>query len=143
MTTYAPFPAASRIRASFALLEPRCDEFAARFFARLFATAPHLRPRREPVAAERCALLKQLFVNGLQRVTGHGGDLPSAADLGIRRPSGGVTNEHMDWMGAALLWTLGDLLGDDFTPELREAWTEFYVRIANELRDAVVRSAAA
>ncbi len=139
--TDVSFPAAPLIRASFAVLEPRCDEFATRFFDRLFAMAPHLRPRTEPDPASRCAMLKQLFAGGLERITGSHAVIPTAADLGIRRNSVGVTNEYMDWMGAALLWTLGQCLGDAFTPELREAWTEFYVRIADEMRDAVQRGA--
>ena len=37
-------------------------------------------------------------------------------------------------VGAALLWTIEQGLGDSFTPAVREAWSEAYLLIATLLR---------
>lgn len=39
-------------------------------------------------------------------------------------------------MQEALLWTLGQVLGEDFTPEVKEAWTICYDELAGEMKRA-------
>jgi hemoglobin-like flavoprotein len=41
-----------------------------------------------------------------------------------------VLPEHYNWVGQALLTTLGLGLGDKFTPEVKEAYTTVYVLVA-------------
>jgi hemoglobin-like flavoprotein len=48
---------------------------------------------------------------------------PYLVRLGARHVRYGVRPEHFDVVGAALLWTLEQGLGNRFTPEVREAWT--------------------
>ena len=40
-------------------------------------------------------------------------------------------------VGAALLWTLEKGLGDAYTPEVNEAWTEAYMMLAGVMVDAM------
>ena len=47
--------------------------------------------------------------------------IPAVQDLGRRHVGYGVKAEHYDTVGAALLDTLAKGLGDDFTPETKEA----------------------
>ena len=42
----------------------------------------------------------------------------------------GVKAEHYAPVGEALLWTLGQGLGDGFTPEVKQAWTTAYTTLA-------------
>ena len=51
-------------------------------------------------------------------------------DLGDRHVGYGALQAHFEAVEAALLWTLEQGLGPDFTPEVREAWTETYRVIA-------------
>ena len=46
--------------------------------------------------------------------------------LGRRHAGYGVRPEHYDTVGAALLWTLEQGLGDAFTDDVRAAWAEAY-----------------
>lgn len=55
------------------------------------------------------------------------GARPPIADLGKRHPGYGVTDTHYDSVGAALLWTLEQGLG--------EAWTAAYALLAGVMRD--------
>ncbi|KAJ1641372.1 globin-like protein [Pavlovales sp. CCMP2436] len=62
------------------------------------------------------------------------GDLPALVPilekLGKAHVPYGVLPEHYNWIGQALLTTLGLGLGDQFTPEVKEAYTVVYVLVA-------------
>jgi nitric oxide dioxygenase len=47
-------------------------------------------------------------------------------ELARRHVAYGVTPAHYEKVGAALIWTLEQGLGDGFTPETRAAWIETY-----------------
>jgi hypothetical protein len=70
-------------------------------------------------------------VSGLDRVDA---TLAAVAELGKRHGAYGFTDEHYDSVGAALLWTLEKGLGEQFTPELMEAWATVYGLLANTMK---------
>src|SRR6266446_5104789 len=55
-------------------------------------------------------------------------------DLGQRHVFYGVTLEHYSSVGRALIWTLEQGLGADFTPEVKEAWTTVYCLLADTMK---------
>lgn len=71
--------------------------------------------------------------------------VPAVEDLGRRHAGYGVTATHYEPVGAALLWTLEQGLGADFTPPVKAAWTETYLTVAGAMQKAAatVRSPAA
>ena len=54
----------------------------------------------------------------------------------------GVRHEHFDVVGAALLWTLEQGLGERFTPAVRDAWVAAWDVIAGAMRDGMRRAEA-
>ena len=62
--------------------------------------------------------------------------VPAIRDMAIRHVDYGVKPEDYDSVGTALLWTLEQGLGDDFTPDVKEAWTEVYGLVAGTMKDA-------
>ena len=52
--------------------------------------------------------------------------LGTVRDLARRHAGYGVREEHYATVGAALLWTLEQGLGEEFTPETRDAWAAAY-----------------
>ena len=64
--------------------------------------------------------------------------VPAVQALGTRHVSYGVEDEHYDTVGAALLWTLEQGLGGDFTPEVKDAWTEAYHLLTGLMKEAAV-----
>jgi len=48
----------------------------------------------------------------------------------------GSVFEHYDTVGAALLWTLENGLGQAWTPEVAAAWTELYELLSGIMRRA-------
>ena len=46
-----------------------------------------------------------------------------------------VKNEHYETVAGAFMWTLGQALGDSFTPELQDAWASAYVLLADTMKN--------
>jgi nitric oxide dioxygenase len=114
------------VQESFANLGHIHDEAARFFYARLFEIAPEIRPMfRHDIAGQRQKLMDTLgsVVRGLR-------DMPTllgvAGDLARRHVGYGVAPEHYAPVGQALIDTLEVALDDDFTPEIRAAWTAAY-----------------
>ncbi len=62
--------------------------------------------------------------------------VPVVQDLGRRHAGYGVQDNDYGTVAAALLWTLGQGLKDDFTPEVKEAWTAIYALLAETMVEA-------
>ena len=61
---------------------------------------------------------------------------PAIADLGRRHVAYGVTDAHYGTVGAALLWTLEQGLGDAWTADVKAAWVAAYTAISDVMRSA-------
>ena len=59
--------------------------------------------------------------------------LPAARSLATKHVSYGVRAEHYKPVGEALLWTLQQGLGSDFTPEVRDAWHAAYATLSGAM----------
>ena len=116
---------------------PIADVAARLFYGRLFKIDPSTRKLFAGVDLERQQ--KKLIgalsmtVGNLERVEAL---VPTLEDLGRRHVGYGVTSEHYDSVGAALLWTLSEGLGDRWNSEVEAAWTAAYTLIAGTMRGA-------
>ena len=132
------------IRTSWTAVEPIGDVAATLFYDRLFELDPALRRlfARTDMAQQKKVLFQTLavVVKSLDRLETL---VPAIEALGRRHAGYGVRAEHYDTVGAALLWTLGQGLGDAFTPELEAAWTDAYVTLASVMIEAADGEAAA
>lgn len=131
------------VQKSFAVIAPIADDAAVLFYQRLFEIDPSLKSLfRGDMTEQRRKLMQMLTaaVKGLQRVDRL---VPVLEDLGRRHIGYGVTDQHYDTVGAALLWTLEKGLGRAFTPEVQEAWTAVYGLLANTMRNAASKQLAA
>ena len=61
--------------------------------------------------------------------------VPVMRGLGQRHTGYGVRAQHYDTVGAALLTTLEQGLGEAFSPEVRAAWTEVYALVAQTMQE--------
>jgi nitric oxide dioxygenase len=114
------------VRESFAKIAPISEHAAALFYDRLFAIDPSTRPLfRGEMNRQRVKLMAAIgaVVRSLDSIETMLGDLRA---LAARHDRYGVREEHYAGVGAALLWTLEQRLGSDFTPEVREAWATLY-----------------
>ncbi len=102
------------------------DSFTTTFYGHLFEQDPSLRKLFKTDIHEQGQVLLRMLgiaVGGLD----HPDDLlPTLHDLGLHHAGYGVKPEHYVLFGAVLLRTLKEFLGEDFTPEVEQAWTAFY-----------------
>jgi hemoglobin-like flavoprotein len=132
------------IQDSFGKVAPISDQAAALFYGRLFEIAPEVKPLfRGDMAEQGRKLMATLavVVNGLGNLASI---LPAASALAKRHVDYGVKESHYEPVGSALLWTLERGLGDQWTPDLKAAWSSAYALLSQYMIDeAYGRSAAA
>lgn len=125
------------IRESWAAVEPIADTAASLFYGRLFELDPALERlfRRTDMDRQRKVLMQTLavVVKTLDRVDEL---LPAVEALGRRHAGYGVREAHYATVGAALLWTLEQGLGEAFTPAVHEAWATAYGTLASVMIEA-------
>ena len=110
------------------------DAFAARFYDRLFAAHPELRPmfHRHSAGAQH-----KMFAQKLTAIVDHidepqwlERELPALART---HDSYGVTAEMYAWVGDALIATVADACGDRWTPAAHDAWQAAYAAVASAM----------
>jgi len=62
--------------------------------------------------------------------------IPVLQDLAKRHDDYGVTPEHYQIVGEALIKTLGQGLGEDFTPDVQSSWTTIYAIMSDVMLSA-------
>jgi len=125
------------IRSTFAEVDRISQVFALTFYQRLFESDPRLRALFHTDIEEQSRKLMQ-FLRQLVESVDHPEDIvPALESLGRRHATYGVREEHYETVGAALLWTFGQVLGSGFTAEARAAWERLYVRVAEIMKRAV------
>jgi len=130
------------IQSSFQKVAPIADQAAALFYGRLFEIAPDVKPLFKSNIAEQGRKLMgtlAVVVRGLDNLEAI---VPVAQTLARRHVDYGVRAAHYAPVGAALIWTLEQGLGDDFTPEVRAAWAEAYTILSGVMIAAAEAPAA-
>lgn len=126
------------VQNSFELVKPIAETAADLFYGRLFELDPTLRPLfKDNLTEQKHNLMTTLafVVAGLNKPA----SLKTAVQqLGKRHVGYGVQPHHYQTVGAALLWTLGQGLADQFTPEVETAWTSAYAFLAETMQSANV-----
>ena len=122
---------------------PISESVATLFYERLFELDPSTRPlfkhTNMPEQRKRLMHVIGTVVNGMNMLDQL---IPTVSDLGRRHVVYGVTDDHYSSVGKALIWTLEQGLGADFTPEVKEAWTTVYDVLADTMKNAKERTEA-
>ncbi|KQB42151.1 Globin domain-containing protein [Flavobacterium daejeonense] len=127
------------VQESFEKVKPIAPTAAKIFYSKLFELDPALKPLfpsgDEAMEAQGNKLMMMLSsaVAGLSNLEML---VPVLQNLGKRHVEYKVEPSHYNTVGAALLDTLAVGLGDDFTPEVKEAWASVYGTMATVMIDA-------
>lgn len=124
------------VQDSFKKVVPIADTAADLFYDRLFAIAPEVRPLFPDDLKEQKKKLIAMLATAVTNLHQVDTILPAVENLGKRHVAYGVTSKHYEPVGAALLWTLEQGLGPDFTPPVKAAWTEAYTTLAGVMQGA-------
>jgi len=132
------------LRSSFALVADKEPEITARFYDNLFAMYPESMALFATTSMEN---QQDMLLQALVAVVDHLDEpdwlVANLAELGGKHVDYGVTPEMYEWVGAALLRTLGIAAGPAWSPELQHAWFEAYSAIASLMLAGVPVTVAA
>lgn len=124
------------VQQSWALVKPIAPQAAQMFYANLFALDPTLQPLFKGDMAAQGAKLMQMIGAAVGKLDDLGTLVPILQGLGRRHGGYGVMPAYYATVGAALLKTLAEGLGDAFTPAVKQAWTDVYGVIASTMIEA-------
>ncbi|QEL25446.1 hemin receptor [Bosea sp. F3-2] len=134
----------SEIRVSFSKVAPIAEQAAALFYGRLFEIAPEIQPlfKAADMKEQGRKLMGTLavVVKGLDDLPAL---MPAVEALARKHVGYGVSAAHYAPVGAALLWTLEQGLGEGFTPTVKDAWTTAYGALSGAMIAAAEKPATA
>src|SRR3954471_18490594 len=130
------------VQRTFALVSSMAEETANCFYQRLFKLDPALRPLfagNLKHQGDKLMIVLAFVVRGLdqpERI------VDAVRRLGERHVHYGVQPHHYATVGEALLWTLEQIFGPAFTPEVAEAWADAYQLLAGLMREVAAQGVA-
>ena len=126
----------THVEDSFALVAPIAPVAADLFYGRLFTLDPTLRPMFPEDLSEQKKKLMTMLQVAVASLRKPEQLVPALQNLGRRHGGYGVQDSHYETVGAALIWTLEQGLGDAFTPEVRDSWLALYTVVATTMQEA-------
>ena len=124
------------VKSSWEQVKPISEQAAELFYGRLFDLDENLEPLFKGDMKEQGRKLMTMITMAVNGLTSLETIVPAVQELGRRHVDYGVKAEDYDVVGEALLWTLGQGLGDAFTDETKAAWTETYGLLAATMKEA-------
>lgn len=110
---------------------PISEQAAELFYGKLFELDPSLKPLFKGDMKEQGRKLMLMINTAVSNISDVEKIIPALEELGRRHVDYGVKDEYYTTVATALLWTLGQGLGDEFTEEVKEAWTQTYITLAD------------
>ena len=124
------------VKESFAQVVPIKETAAEIFYNRLFELDPSLRRLFHTDMEEQGQKLMSTLAVAVGGLDNLDAILPVVRDLGSRHGGYGVEPSHYETVGSALIWTLEQGLGDDFTEQTKEAWVAAYGLLSSVMIEA-------
>lgn len=101
------------------------------FYMRLFEIAPELRSMFKINIKAQSVKLGCMITYVISKFDNMEIILKEVTALAERHRKYGVKDEQYAYVGDALMWTLEKGLGEYWTPELKNAWLDFYQTLSN------------
>ena len=121
------------VQSSWAPMRARKEDAAEWFYGRLFETYPEVRHHFSGDMKRQ----GRMFVSMLDQAVAGLDDVERIAEplrhLGRAHVGYGAKVDDYEKVRAALMWTLGQGLGDAFTDEVEEAWSEAFTVVAEAM----------
>ncbi|MEL7086794.1 MAG: globin family protein [Cyanobacteria bacterium P01_A01_bin.3] len=124
------------LESSFEKIKPYGTSFTESFYSNLFESAPEAKPlfANTDIKEQQKKLLASLVlvVENLRKGDVLGSTLRG---LGARHVQYGALPAHYPIVGGALLQTFEQYLGDDWTPDVKQAWVDAYGAVTELMLD--------
>ncbi len=123
------------VQTTFKSVLPIKETAADLFYTRLFELDPNLKQLFTGDMKEQGQKLMSAIATVVGGLNNWAQVEPTVRELGQRHVDFGVKTQDYQTVGAALLWTLEQGLGDAFTEEVKQAWAAAYGAIADVMTD--------
>jgi hemoglobin-like flavoprotein len=117
-------------------VHPIAQEAGEMMYLHLFEMEPSLKPLFKGDIKRQGEMLMTAIGLAIQNLDQPDKVKAAAQELGQRHARYGVKPGYYNIFGASLIWTLEQVMGPDFTPEVREAWGETFALLAKDMREA-------
>ena len=124
------------VQQSWAKVLPIAPQAAGLFYSNLFSMDPSLKPMFRGDMQTQGAKLMAMIGAAVHKLEDLDTLIPVLQGLGRRHDTYGVKPAHYDTVGAALLKTLEQGLGEDFTLPVRAAWAHVYGVMVSVMQEA-------
>ncbi len=125
----------SLVTGSWRKVMPISDTAAELFYGKLFAMDPALKPLFKGDMKAQGKRLMTMITTAVMSLDRLESIVPAVRDLGRRHSGYGVTDKDYDTVAGALLWTLGQGLGAEFTDDVKQAWIATYTVLAGTMKE--------
>ena len=107
-------------------VRPLADHIAESFYSHMFEIAPHLQKLFTGNMKTQGTMLMTSLELAVSSLDNMESILPSVQALGERHMSYGVRKEYYPYAKESFLWALERHLKGEFTPTLKNAWSEAF-----------------
>jgi len=114
------------VQTSWTKVAAMAPQAAALFYQHLFRADPSLQPLFQGNMTQQGKMLMAMIGTAVSQLHELDSLVPVLQELGRRHAGYGVRDSHYPTVGAALLKTLEQGLGAEFTRPVQEAWAEVY-----------------
>ncbi|GAA0818931.1 hypothetical protein GCM10009111_22350 [Colwellia asteriadis] len=128
------------IQQSWQKVLPISEQAADIFYNTLFKMDPSLKALFPDDITEQGKKLITMLDSAVKLLNNPEKLIPTVQKLGVRHLNYGTKREHYDTVGAALLKTLAEGLGNEFTPSVKKAWSEVYNLLSSTMVEAAEKT---
>ena len=122
---------------SFLKLSIDIDLTAEVFYRRLFEILPEVRALFEGTNMQQQGrILMRMLDSSVEALNNADAIREKMTPLGRRHIRYGVQNAHYKPFGEALIWTIEEILGEDYTPDIGVAWAKVFQTLADSATSA-------
>jgi hemoglobin-like flavoprotein len=122
------------VKKTWVMVVPISDKAAELFYGRLFELEPSYRAMFKNDMTEQGKKLMKTINIAVEALDDVEPLVPTLKQMGADHAGYGVVDRDYNVVGAALLWTLEQGLGEAFTDEVKNAWAAVYEVLADTMK---------
>ena len=128
------------VKKTWVMVVPIADTAAELFYGRLFELEPSYRAMFKHDMTEQGKKLMKTINIAVEALDDVEPLVPTLMLMGADHAGYGVVDRDYNVVGAALLWTLEQGLGEVFTDEVKNAWAAVYEVLANTMKSGAAEA---
>lgn len=128
------------VKKTWTMVVPIADKAAELFYGRLFELEPSYKDMFKNDMTEQGKKLMKTINIAVEALDDVEPLIPTLKQMGADHAGYGVVDRDYNVVGAALLWTLEQGLGDEFTDEVKNAWGAVYEVLASVMKEGAAEA---